>query len=66
MLCVSNRRSGISRLKRFAIVLFCLILASGMLLSGAARAEESGQKTVRVGWHEPPYYITDQYGRRSG
>ena len=66
MLCVSNRRSGISRLKRFAIVLFCLILASGMLLPGAARAEESGQKTVRVGWHEPPYYITDQYGRRSG
>ena len=23
-------------------------------------------KTVRVGWHEAPYFITDQFGRHSG
>lgn len=28
-------------------------------------AEES-KKTVRVGWHESPHFITDQYGRKTG
>ena len=66
MLRVMNRRDGVSRIRRFAIILCCLILAAGMLLPGVARAEENAQKTVRVGWHEPPYYIMDQYGRHSG
>ncbi|MBQ7444896.1 MAG: transporter substrate-binding domain-containing protein [Clostridia bacterium] len=28
-------------------------------------AQETGE-TIRVGWHEEPYFITDEYGRRSG
>ena len=32
----------------------------------AAFAEGSKRKVVRVGWHEPPFFITDQYGRQSG
>ena len=49
MLRVMNRRDGVSRIRRFAIILCCLILAAGMLLPGVARAEENAQKTVRVG-----------------
>ena len=29
-------------------------------------ADEPERKTVRVGWHEPPFYITDASGRLSG
>ena len=29
-------------------------------------AEEADQKVVRVGWHEEPYFITDENGRKSG
>ena len=29
-------------------------------------AEENKKKTVRVGWHEPPHFYTDQYGRKTG
>ena len=47
------------------IILFAvLILLTAMTVSVSAL--ESEQKTVRVGWHEVPYFITDQYGRRSG
>ena len=28
--------------------------------------EEKTKKTVRVGWHEEPFFITDKYGRKSG
>ncbi|MCR4774750.1 MAG: transporter substrate-binding domain-containing protein [Saccharofermentans sp.] len=27
---------------------------------------EKSKKTVRVGWHESPHFITDQYGRKTG
>ena len=31
-----------------------------------AFADESEKKVVRVGWHEAPYFITDESGRNSG
>lgn len=31
-----------------------------------ACAQETEKKVVRAGWHEIPYFITDQYGRQSG
>lgn len=43
-------------------VLAC-VLAVSLMPPFAAAAE---RKVVRVGWHEPPFFITDQYGRRSG
>ena len=43
-----------------------LILMAIAALSPLAVRAESRAKTVRVGWHEAPYFITDQYGRRSG
>ena len=36
-----------------------------LLLSLPAHAAPA-TKTVRVGWHEAPYFITDQFGRHSG
>lgn len=51
--------------KRLAGFLLVLLLLSGLLPSGGAYAQ-SERKTVRAGWHEVPYFITDQYGRWSG
>ena len=52
-------------IKRLAGFLLVLLLLSGLLPSGGAHAQ-SERKTVRAGWHEVPYFITDQYGRWSG
>ena len=49
---------------RIAALLLVLALTAS-LLAGAAHAQTE-RKTVRVGWHEVPFFITDQYGRRSG
>ena len=43
-----------------AVLLLCIILPMGI----KPKAKE--QKVVRVGWHEAPFFITDQYGRKSG
>lgn len=49
----------------FALLLsLILLLASVVAFSLPAYAEPS--RTVRVGGHEPPYFITDQYDRHSG
>ena len=53
------------RLVRIIILLLCLVLITGITLPTAVLAKGSG-KTIRVGWHEEPYFIKDQYGRRSG
>ena len=52
-------------LNRIAALLFCLILSAIFVFSGSAYAEDQ-EKVIRVGWHEAPYYLTDQYGRHSG
>ena len=52
-------------IKRLAGFLLVLLLLSGLLPSGGAYAQ-SERKTVRAGWHEVPYFTTDQYGRWSG
>ena len=43
------------------LVLFILILTSVPV-----NAAKSESKTVRVGWHEAPYFIKDQFGRKTG
>ena len=47
---------------RLAALLLILLLAASLILP--ANAKEG--KVVRVGWHEAPYFITDEDGRRSG
>ena len=53
------------RIRRCFALLLCFLLTAALALPAGARAEETG-RTIRVGWHEEPYFITDQYGRRSG
>ena len=43
----------------------CLILLA-VLVSVSAFAAEPGKKTVRVGWFESPFNVTDSFGGRSG
>ena len=42
------------------------VLLLNLLVMLSAYAQQPGQKTVRVGWYESPFNITDQYGMRSG
>ena len=42
----------------------CLLLLLGFLVP--ALAFSSGKKTVRVGWFESPFNMTDSFGGRSG
>lgn len=55
-------------INRILSITFAFMLAVLYVLPAAVFAEDSGQqtKTVRVGWHEVPYFITDENGRRSG
>ena len=41
------------------------MLVSAVAAPIAAHVQETG-KTVRVGWYESPFNITDEHGRRSG
>lgn len=60
----------------FWIIAMAMILAAVFAQPVLVHAEQSGEgsepktekaeKTVRVGWHEEPFFITDQYGRNSG
>ena len=42
-----------------------IIMMFLLFLPYSAEAKGNG-KTVRVGWHEAPYCMTDETGRRSG
>ena len=55
-----TRRCG----TRIAALALVILLALCALPTPAARAEE--ERRVRVGWHEAPYFIRDEHGRRSG
>ena len=55
------------RLKRkTAAVSVIMMLIVSIFLSATAGVRADERKKVRVGWHEPPHFITDQYGRKSG
>ena len=44
----------------------CLSLLLAVLVPVSVFAAEPGKKTVRVGWYESPFNITDAHGGRSG
>ena len=54
--------------KRYAALFLSVILLTSILtaLFTPLCAFSEERKTVRVGWHEPPYFVTDQHGRRTG
>ena len=53
------------RLIKTLAFLVCIVLSTVLMVPAAASADNS-ERVVRVGWHEEPYFITDQYGRWSG
>lgn len=60
-------RSGISLIRRTVALFLVIVIAAGLISPLASYAEdESKGKTVRVGCFDAPYFITDEYGRRSG
>ena len=56
-----------NRLNRILSIVFALLLAVPFALP-AVFAEDAAEETttIRVGWHEVPYFITDENGRCSG
>ena len=53
------------RLIKTLAFLVCIVVSTVLMVPAAASADNS-ERVVRVGWHEEPYFITDQYGRWSG
>ena len=51
-------------MKRITAHLLVFLLVS--IIASSALADAPTTKTVRVGWHEAPYFITDHFGRHSG
>ena len=51
--------------RRFAAVLLCFVMVCVFISPIASLAAETEQ-TIRVGWYESPFNMTDQFGRRSG
>ena len=51
--------------RRIAATLLCLFMAAAFLLPMTSHALTPA-KTVRVGWFESPFNMTDEFGRRSG
>ena len=53
-------------MKRLVSLILCLAVLLCLAAPGAARAQEKGRKTVRVGWYESAFHRTDSFGRKSG
>ena len=58
--------TAVAYIKRTAVLILCLVLLMNVFPLSAAAQTEKTEKVVRVGWHEPPFYITDASGRLSG
>ena len=57
---------AISGKKRILALSLSFLLIVTLLVPISSFAQESERKTVRVGWHEEPYFILNEYGQRSG
>ena len=55
----------IHRMKWIMTLLPVFFFITALLFPTTAYVQNTG-KTIRVGWHEAPYFIRDKYGRRSG
>ena len=57
------------RMMTTIIVLIMTIVSIMAPLTVCAQSNDeqtSGRRVVRIGWHEPPYFMIDQNGRKSG
>lgn len=55
-------------IRRIITVLSIVIVMTALVPSVilCAKDSQNKDKTVRIGWHEAPYFIKDQHGRKSG
>ena len=60
-----KRQPSNAFIHRIRLLALCIAVAAVSLLSFSGSAAES-EKTVRVGWYESSFNMTDQHGRRSG
>ena len=64
--CTKNSGGFLKRrIRRFAAVLLCLVMAAAVLPGAGTEAKAEG-KLIRVGWYESSFNRTDSFGRRSG
>lgn len=59
------RQNRVLKIKRLIVFLLIAVIISALFAPLSVCAGKKG-KTVRVGWHEEPYFIIDEYGRCSG
>ncbi len=52
--------------RRIKCLIFLLPLILPLIAPAIPAYAENNHTVVRVGWHEPPYFITDESGRKSG
>ncbi len=62
---MTNNPSATNRIKKSFMGL-CLLLLLAVLLPAISFADVQEKKTVRVGWFESPFNMTDPFGGRSG
>ena len=53
-------------LKLMTVIILLITMVISIPVPFAANAEKNDKKVIRVGWHEPPFFIRDQNGRQSG
>lgn len=61
-----RRKASFRRLSPFFLTVTVMLQLALLIVPAAAVHADSGKTVVRVGWHEPPYFITDASGRKSG
>ena len=62
---MTNKLFDANRIRK-VIPGLCLLLLLAVLLPAVSFADVQEKKTVRVGWFESPFNMTDSFGGRSG
>jgi len=61
-----TRNPSVFNKKIIAALWLCLVVLAAVLAPVSAFAETNGKRTIRVGWVESTFNMTDRFGRRSG
>ena len=56
----------VKRKKRIKALLLLALMAASLLVMPAQAFAQTNGRTVRVGWYESPFNMTDELGRKSG
>ena len=61
-----TRNPSVFNKKIIAALWLCLVVLAAVLAPASAFAETNGKRTIRVGWFESTFNMTDRFGRRAG